>query len=64
MSRYSRLDSWKFDDVKTSTFALQASQAEIIVLRTSNSRGALSYQPVVPRRTTTIPYTIVYHRFR
>ena len=41
---------WKFDVLKTSLFALEASHlGQIYVLRTSNFRGG-NYQPMVPRQ--------------
>ena len=45
---------WKFDVLKTSIFALEASLlGQIFVLRTSNFRGA-TIRPIVPRHKHSI----------
>ena len=46
--------SWKFDVLKTSIFALDASRlGQIFVLRTSNFRR-VTFQPIVPRQEHSI----------
>ena len=42
---------WKFDVLKTSIFALEASLfGQIFIVRTSNFRRRGIYQPIVPRQ--------------
>ena len=57
MSRNSRLivAPWKFDVLKTSVLALEASLlGQLFVLRTSNFQGATIYQPIVPQQKCSI----------